>query len=133
MTVMEYAPPITEAKTLRVFEAGEQLAMLLGNIKSEGTIEYLYVLSVFRAEDNELCLCVASEKNNVPMEGAGSHFLGVFPGAGHENRGLSDDWADQEKFTAKALTIAKEKLGIRDEFVEVLRKKPWWKFSEATV
>jgi hypothetical protein len=133
MAGIEYAPSITKAKTLQVFVAGDYLALLLGKIKSEGPVEYLYVLSVFRAEDNELCLCVASEKNNVPLEGAGAHFLGVFRGTSHENLGLSDDWADREKFTAKALSIAKERLGISEDPVEVQSKRPWWKFWRSTV
>jgi hypothetical protein len=41
--------------------------------------------------------------------GGGSHFLGVFDGNGHINQGGSDDWADEEKFTARALQIIREK------------------------
>jgi len=128
MAEIEYAPSITNANTLQVFAAGDYMALLLGNIASDTPVEYLYVLSVFRAQGQELCFCVAAEKNSVPMEGAGSHFLGVFPGKCHENLGLSNDWADREKFTARALSIAKERLGIYQDFVEVQRKKPWWNF-----
>jgi hypothetical protein len=133
MTDIEYAPPIIDSRIQQLFAIGDFLAVLHGEIKSEGPVEYLYVLSVHRAEDNTLRLCVASEKNNVPMEGAGSHFLGVFPGDGHENLGLSDEWADRDRFTARALSIAKERLGIVEDPVEIRRKRPWWKFWGATV
>ena len=133
MAGIEYTPEITKAKKLKIFVIGKYLALLSGKIRSDGPVKYLYILSVVRAEDGELCLCVAAEKNNVPMEGGGSHFLGVFAGTGHANLGLSNDWADQEKFTAKALSIAKERLEICEDPVEFQSKKPWWKFWGATV
>jgi hypothetical protein len=44
--------------------------------------------------------------------GGGSHFLCVFDENGHINQGGSDDWADEGKFTTRALQIIKEKSDI---------------------
>ena len=39
-------------------------------------------------------------------------FLGVFSGAGHENHGMSADWADLDKFSARALQVFAERFEI---------------------
>lgn len=41
-----------------------------------------------------------------------SHFLGMFTGAQHVNQGASNDWADLERFTTRALTEAVTCLGL---------------------
>ena len=100
-------------------------------------IEYLYLMPVFRVADQELCLCVASEKNRLhgksfagdgTMDVGESHFLGVFPGDGHLNLGSSNDWADLDRFTAKALEVARQHLGVEEPAVEIRPSKPWWRF-----
>jgi hypothetical protein len=69
--------------------------------------------------------------------------LGVFPCDGktqHANYGLSDDWADLEKFTAKALSLFQERFNVSETPTEVPlvdkkriafvkeRQKAWWEF-----
>ena len=41
-----------------------------------------------------------------------SHFLGLFPGEGHVNLGAADEWADMDKFAAKALEIIAEQFSL---------------------
>ena len=91
-------------------------------------IEYLYVMPVFKLPEQQLCLCVASEMsievrglwNRYPELDPGREqaFLGVFSGEGHSNLGSSSDWTDLDKFTAKALDMAREQLNVREQAIE---------------
>lgn len=110
---------------------------MLTEVQSLGSVEYLYVMPVFKVPENTLCLCVAAEKNRMhgrklPGDGTfdpgGSHFLGLFPGQGHLNFGSSNDWADLDKFTAKALDLARGHLKVDATAAEEMPGKPWWKF-----
>ena len=123
------APPMRKAKLLRRYRVGEYDALLLGHIKADGPVKYLYILGMFRRADHDLCLGVASEENKLSSRlGGGSHFLGVFPGEGHENHGASDEWANVETFGRRALQLARERLGIGEEAEELPLPKPWWRF-----
>jgi hypothetical protein len=106
-----YAPAIASAKPLARYRVAGREAVLLGDVVAAGRVEYLYILAVYDP-DGEPCLFVASEVNAMHATfGGGSHFLGVFPGEGHFNMGDSDEWADRERFTERALAIARERLG----------------------
>jgi hypothetical protein len=114
---MSYTPVILSSETRREFAIGDYRAALLDNIQSVGGVEYAYILAV-RDRSGEPRLFVASEINAMSglmaeVTGGGSHVLGVFPGEGHENLGSSDDWADIDRFTERAVAIAKDRLGIR--------------------
>jgi hypothetical protein len=111
---MNYTPVIKSAKARQRFQIGKYRAVLLGDIESACLVEYLYIMAVFDGDSNRPCFFVASEVNRMAkIRGGGSHFLGIFPGEGHENRGASDDWADEIRFTAESLRIIKEKFGIQ--------------------
>jgi hypothetical protein len=75
---------------------------------------YLYTLAVHPKDGGPAVLYVASEYNKSDRpedpDREGSHFLGLFPGDGHVNLGLSDDWADLEKFAARAVEVARQRL-----------------------
>jgi hypothetical protein len=59
------------------------------------------------------CLAVAAEVNRMATPGSGrSHFLGLFPGEGHVNLGAADDWAEMDRFAAKALEIVAEQFSL---------------------
>lgn len=112
---MPYLPQIRGGRPLMARKLGEYRLLLLGDLESPGTVQYLYVLAAFRGEEQVPCLCVASEKNMLHgkgLPGSGSHFLGVFPGRGHLNLGASDDWADLRKFAGRALEVCREHLGL---------------------
>lgn len=88
--------------------------------------QYHYILFAYTPPEPDgfstPCFAVSSSTNNfiakLKEQGEslpGSYTLGVFPCDGktrHINLGLSDDWADLEKFTAKALSLAQEYLAI---------------------
>ena len=126
----EYWPVVEGGTISRVFHLGRYRAALRTGMRSPGSVQYLYALFVFREPEAKLCLCVASEENGFRLEPpSGSHFLGVFPGEGHVNLGASDDWADVDLFTPRALEVAGERLGMPNGvWVEMARKKkPWWR------
>ena len=125
----KYWPVVRGGEPGQRFRFGNYIATLLTDLESPGKIDYLYVMCVFEAPDDELCLCIASEKNaryepGTAGDDAGdrgeSHFLGLFPGQGHVNMGSSNDWADLEKFTVRALEAARQHLGVEHEPVEEL-------------
>ena len=108
-----YVPLITRGQVKRRYCLGTYRAELMGRIESASLTDYLYVLAVFKEQAVEPCLVVTSEVNadcwNI---GGGSHFLCVFSGEIHSNMGASDDWADLDKFTSKALSLAAAELRV---------------------
>ena len=116
-----YVPLIKGGQVKRRYTLGSYRAELMGRIESASLTDYLYVLAVFKEQATEPCLVVTSEVNadcwNI---GGGSHFLCVFSGEIHSNMGASDDWADLDKFTSKALSLAASELRVFDSPREVL-------------
>jgi hypothetical protein len=114
------APLIKSATIRRSYKLGPHRAALLGRVESTSLTDYLYVLAVFWEQATEPCLIVTSEVNAQCWNiGGGSHFLGVSYADVHRNLGASDDWADVEKFTSKALSIAATELGVKETPREV--------------
>jgi len=116
-----YVPLITRGQVKRCYSLGSYRAELMGRIESASLTDCLYVLAVFKEQATEPCLVVTSEVNadcwNI---GGGSHFLCVFSGEIHSNMGASDDWADLDKFTSKALALAAAELRVFDSPRELL-------------
>jgi hypothetical protein len=87
--------------------------ILFDQIKSGGSVEYAFLLAVFDNDSQQPVYFVASEVNSMAKTlGGGSHFLGVFDGNGHANRGASDDWGDPKKFFPEAIRIAAAAFGV---------------------
>lgn len=124
-----YWPLIEGGTVSRLFTFADYRAGLLTGMRSLGAVQYLFVMLIFRAPTNELCLCIASEANEpFDQHPVGSHFLGLFTGDEHRNLGASNDWASMELFTARALELAREHLKVSDDVVEEIPRKPWWRF-----
>ena len=115
-----YVPLIKRGQVKRCYGFGPYRAELMGRIESASLTDYLYVLAVYKEQAAEPCLVVTSEVNadcwNI---GGGSHFLCVFSGEIHSNMGASDDWADLDKFTSKALSLAAAELRVFESPREV--------------
>jgi hypothetical protein len=125
---MPYFPVIASANPRRRYLFGEYQALLLDEVRSAQTIQYYFILIVFRGQDEVPCLAVASEYSAAESDAA--PFLGVFPGDGHLNLGNSPDWLVLDKFAAEAVRVALNHLGLPENqriVVEEARKKPWWK------
>jgi len=106
---MQYAPAVESSNPRQKFRVGNYTVILFDNIIARGPVKYLFMMVAYD-DSQQPCLFVTSEVNPMAKRfGGGSHFFGVFDGSGHINQGGSDDWADVEKFTAKALQIIKEK------------------------
>jgi hypothetical protein len=126
---MPYFPIIDSGNPRQTFLFAGYRAVLLDRICSSQRIQYYFVLVVFRGEELQPCLAVASEYSS--PESKAEPFLGVFPGEGHLNLGMSARWFDIDQFTNEALRQAIRHLNLPHD-VEVLvgepRRKPWWKF-----
>jgi hypothetical protein len=106
---MQYAPLLESSNPIKEYKVGDYKVTLYDNIISRGPVKYLYMM-VALDENEEILAYVMSEVNPMAKRfGGGSHFLGVFNENGHINEGGSDDWADEEKFTARALEIISKK------------------------
>ena len=120
---MPYFPSLKRARPVKRFQLGPYLAVVFTDCESLGTVQYTHALFVLPEDSSEPRLAVAAEVNALHgqpgHEASGSHFLGLFPGSGHLNFGDSNDWADLETFTGKALELAAERLGIPDAPQEI--------------
>lgn len=109
------APLIRGAKAVERYRLGSYLAVLFAEIESVGAMEYLFILALLEEGAPEPRLFITSEVNAMAgVFGGGSHFLGLFDQTGHANMGASDEWAERERFTTKALALAAERLGVAD-------------------
>lgn len=117
-----YWPGVKGGEPRKRFRFGSYAAVVLSDFEpsDDDEIKYLYVMAVFELPEGKLCLCVASEQSQELLAlwerhpefnpGGNAHVLGLFDGGGHSNLGTSSDWADLEKFTAKALDVARSHL-----------------------
>jgi hypothetical protein len=128
-----YMPPILDARHASSYQIGPYLAMVFTDCQSEGPIRYSHVMFVYQIDPaqpekpGQRLMAVAAEVNDSALYTGipgPSHFLGVFPGEGHINMGASDQWADLEAFTQKALEVAAEHLDVAEP-PRLLRKKRW--------
>ena len=109
MSQMQYTPKIKSDKPRANFNFGSHTATLYGDIVSVGRVQYTWLLVVFDALKHP-ALIVSAEVNSMAAMGGGSHFLCVFEESGRGIVSGSDDWADEELFTARALGVVHEKL-----------------------
>lgn len=119
----KYWPRVGKRRVLSKHKLGDYFAVLYGDLESLGHVQYAYVLFVI--DENDIVLCVASEREDEEVFrdnaalGQPSYVLGVFPGTGHQNMGRSDDWGDVDKFRERALEVARERLGVSEEATTV--------------
>jgi len=113
---MQFMPKISAAKPRAHFNFGSHTATLLGDIESVGRVSYAWLLVVYD-QQKKPCYIVSSEENTMAPIGGGSHFLCAFDEQGHSNMGASDEWADEEMFTGRALGLVYQKLPSLGEAV----------------
>jgi hypothetical protein len=95
---------IGRSKELGRYPLGPYIGVLLGDVESVGMIEYGHVLDVFDPRTGRRVFAVAAERNQLAgmKLGGGSHFICGYDGESHLNHGDSDDYADRDRFLAKA-------------------------------
>ena len=119
---LPYVPPVVAAEPIRFFRSETHSALLLDDIQTAGMMRYRYLLNVFEKEPEDSSLIVACEL----FAGGPDYAVGLFTEEGHQTLGpTNQDWADEEKFCARALHLITERLGIA--LVEVNHRRPWWK------
>ncbi len=111
---MNYVPSVESMNRVAGAPLGAKHTIILfDQIKSAGSVQYTFLVAVFDNASQQPVFFVASEVNSMAETlGGGSHYLGVFDGNGHANRGASDDWGDPKKFFPKAVRIAEEVFGV---------------------
>jgi hypothetical protein len=103
-------PKIKSAKPIAHFNVATHTAVLYAEIEPAGRVQYAYLLTVFDPT-KQIKLIISSEVNSMqPTMGGGSHYLCIFDDTGRSNLGDSNDWADEELFTARALGIVWQRL-----------------------
>jgi hypothetical protein len=115
------APPVVSAKPKWVYDLGNHLGIFFVDNVAMGPVTYLYVLTVGPRNGGAISFYITCEKNMLhgltPGSG-GSHCLCVFENDEHRNFGASDDWADADRFEARALDMACERLGFPRQQVD---------------
>jgi hypothetical protein len=111
---MQYMPRVESMNRVAAAPLGAAHTLILfDQIKSAGRVEYAFLVAVYSNATQTPVYFVASEVNSMAATlGGGSHYLGVFDGQGHANRGASDDWGDPKKFFPEAIRIAAEAFSI---------------------
>lgn len=123
-----YLPDLSEARFVRQYafrhaEMGACCCVLVSDCQSPSPIQYAHVMYVYEHGDfltGDICLAVSSEANRMAVPGDGrSHFLCIFSGSKHINLGPSDDWADLDKFTARALEVVAQQYSLENPPEEI--------------
>jgi len=110
-----YLPALKNARPASRYRVGNYLALIVTDCESIGMIQYTHVLFLLEMGQVQPIFAVAAEMNSMSLAGGETRlFLGVFSGGGHENHGMSADWADLDKFSARALQIVAERYAITE-------------------
>lgn len=116
-------PKIVNAERVAALHLpGGYVATLLGNVESDGIIEYHYVMVVF-GPDQEICLFTGSEWSNQDPSYKHEPVFGIFDEDGHGNIGGSADWLDPGLFVLGTVEFVKERFGITD--TELSEAEAW--------
>lgn len=107
---MEYAPLVSGGRIAGRYSLSGFRALLVTDVLSDGMITYKHVLFVMPPATVAPVLAVTSEV--AAVSGNGSHVLGLFPGNGHVNLGMRDEWENLSAFKSKALDVAAQHLDL---------------------
>ena len=111
-----YAPTILLTTPYQYYDFGQHIGVLHTDVIARGKIRYRYIFELRLKETKSALLYVTSEQNAMygvfgsELTSNRRHFLCMFRGGLHYNFGDSNDWADIEKFEARAITIIAEQL-----------------------
>ncbi len=110
-----YLPTISQGRVSARYQLGQYLLVFYTDCVSIGAIDYLYVMVVLSSNQKQPIYAIASEISVfMTDQSPNERFLGSFPGNGHMNHGMSADWTDLDKFTARALAMAAGHLQTSD-------------------
>jgi hypothetical protein len=118
-----YLPTITDGRRVATYTIGPYIAIVLTDCESTGMIEYKHAVFVYLPDPHDdqvrpqVVMAVAAELTPLNLtskqeDQAPAYFLGVFPGDGHRNMGLSTEWGDVNKFTKKAISVIQDHFKI---------------------
>jgi hypothetical protein len=123
-----YAPTILLTTQYQSYDFAQHIGVLHTDIIAREKIRYRYIFELRLKETKSALLYVTSEQNAMygvfgsDLTSDGSHFLCMFRGGLHYNFGDSNDWADIDKFEARAIAIIAEQLNYPVNSVRRLGK-----------
>ncbi|MDH5649903.1 MAG: hypothetical protein OEY67_09645 [Gammaproteobacteria bacterium] len=109
-------PQFTTAIPQRRYQVGEYEAIILGEIETEGPVQYQYILAMIVEGSREPKLYVTLERDQADKD-----TLRVLGHELDEVLGTSGQWREPLAFTASALSVAMEVLGLTDEVPALLQ------------
>jgi hypothetical protein len=98
-------PSFQSAIPKKRYQVGEFTVVVLGDIENIDNGKYVYVLAVVKEGAKLPTLYVTLEDNDMTVIGENIN----------EKLGSDPKWRDQTLFTASAMNVAIEVLGLRDE------------------
>ena len=116
---MENKPGFTTAIPQKRYQIGEYQATILGDIESTDSHEYRYVMAMIVDGSHEPKLYVTLERNRDRNE-PGKWLMRVVGHKLNEPVGAADQWEDINQFTASAIKVAMQLLGLTDEVPALL-------------
>jgi hypothetical protein len=120
-----YMPTLKNARPVYRYQFGNYIGVVVTDCESVGLIQYTHVLFVFEVGQQTPIFAVASEMSTMMLEhNPNARFLGVFDGNGHGNYGMSEDWLDLDKFTAKALEVAVAHFNVEEKPIRLPSTDP---------
>lgn len=124
-------PRFRDARHVDSYFIGTLLAVLFTECETIDGVDYEHVLYVYQpdprkppapGESPPCVMMISAAANDDPVEG--SHMLSIHNGE-IEHVAASDQWADLETFTEKALNLVKEHFEVdRDPVLLPMRKHP---------
>ena len=114
---MSTFPVIRTAIPRQRYQIGEYGVTVLGEIDSGDNINYQYIMAFVPDGKQQPVLYICSEKALPKDRHAGSHHLRVINSAMSEIMDSGDQWRDLDTFSAEALKLGMQILGLNDETV----------------
>lgn len=112
---MSEFPKIQRAIPKKRYQMGEFGVTVLGEVESSDIAAYHYIMAFVPEGQGEPVLYICSEKTLPKNRHEGTHQLRVINQAMSEVMDINDQWRDLDAFSAEALKIGAQVLGLADE------------------
>ncbi len=112
---MSQFPKIQTAIPKQRYQFGEYGISVLGEIESADLQAYQYIMAFVPEGKPEPVLYICSEKSLPKDRHEGSHRLRVINQAMSEVMSVGDQWGDLDSFSAEALKLGEQILGLAGE------------------
>lgn len=112
---MDHAPKIQTAIPQRRYQHGEYAVSVLGEITSGDDRDYRFIAAFVREGETQPRLYVTCERLPVGQRERGTHAIRVVNSAMDEIMDVDPRWSRLDEFTAQALQMGAQLLGLEQE------------------